>query len=233
DVGRHLDAGAVVRGRIGVLLFGEGAASAAERLLRLRLGRDDLEDAAGEAVGAVPELVDLLVERGDDLRVGHGAPAPLELLDSGLGLAGQRPRERELLDRRIAVPADGDHAAPERHGEPELVIAKAVVRRLTQKIGEVAGVSNRCNGAHPHYNGEPLPPCHGTSLTHRSSGKIVAPLRTIILERNRLVARRIARIWGATGLSPVCIEDPKDLAEALPQAELLVADVFDGDVVRA
>jgi hypothetical protein len=58
-------------------------------------------------------------------------------------------------------------------------------------------------------------------------------LRTIILERNRLVGRRIARIWGATGLDPVCVEDPNDLPAALPGAALLAADVFDGDAVRA
>ena len=58
-------------------------------------------------------------------------------------------------------------------------------------------------------------------------------MRTIILERNRLVARRIARIWGATGLDPVCVEDPQDLPAALPEAALLAADVFDADVVRA
>lgn len=58
-------------------------------------------------------------------------------------------------------------------------------------------------------------------------------MRTIILERNRLVARRIARIWSATGLDPVCVEDPDDLAAALPGAGLLAADIFDGEIVRA
>jgi hypothetical protein len=57
-------------------------------------------------------------------------------------------------------------------------------------------------------------------------------LRTIILERNRLVARRIARIWSATGLDPVCVEDPKDLPTVLPGARILAADAFDGDAVR-
>jgi hypothetical protein len=58
-------------------------------------------------------------------------------------------------------------------------------------------------------------------------------LRALILERNRLLGRRIARIWGSTGLDPVCLEDPKELPAALPGAALLAADLFDVDVVRA
>jgi hypothetical protein len=55
----------------------------------------------------------------------------------------------------------------------------------------------------------------------------------VILERNRLVGRRVARIWAATGLTPVCVEDPKDVPAALAGAGLLCADAFDGEVVRA
>ena len=57
-------------------------------------------------------------------------------------------------------------------------------------------------------------------------------MRAIILERNRLLGRRIARIWASTGLDPVCVEDPAELPAALPGAALLAADVFDADVIR-
>jgi hypothetical protein len=67
----------------------------------------------------------------------------------------------------------------------------------------------------------------------KESGKIRAPLRAIILERNRLLGRRIARIWASTGLDPVCVEDPAEVPAALPGAALLAADVFDVDLVRA
>jgi hypothetical protein len=58
-------------------------------------------------------------------------------------------------------------------------------------------------------------------------------LRAIVVERNRLVGRRIARIWTCAGLPAVCIEDPKDLAGVIAGATVLGADAFDGDVVRA
>jgi hypothetical protein len=62
-------------------------------------------------------------------------------------------------------------------------------------------------------------------------------LKAIVLERNKLVGRRIARIWTCSGLAAVCIEDPKDLEAVLGGAArgaaLLGADAFDADVVRA
>lgn len=71
-------------------------------------------------------------------------------------------------------------------------------------------------------------------MYHNSnSGKIGAALRAIVIERNKLVGRRIARIWTCAGLPAMCIEDPKDLAAALPGAVFIGADAFDGEVVRA
>jgi hypothetical protein len=58
-------------------------------------------------------------------------------------------------------------------------------------------------------------------------------LRAIVLERNKLVGRRIARIWTAAGLPTQCCEDPAALPAALPGVGFLVADAFDGDTVRA
>ncbi len=70
-------------------------------------------------------------------------------------------------------------------------------------------------------------------MYHRSnSGKIDAPLRAIVLERNKLVGRRIARIFSAAGLPTGCVEDPQELPAALPGATFLAADAFDAEVVR-
>jgi hypothetical protein len=60
-----------------------------------------------------------------------------------------------------------------------------------------------------------------------------APLGAIVLERNKLVGRRIARIFTCAGLPAVVIEDAKDLAPHLPAASFIAADAFDGDAVRA
>jgi hypothetical protein len=57
-------------------------------------------------------------------------------------------------------------------------------------------------------------------------------LKAIVLERNKLVGRRIARIWACAGYATVIVEDSKDLPAALPGATLLGADAFDADVVR-
>jgi hypothetical protein len=58
-------------------------------------------------------------------------------------------------------------------------------------------------------------------------------LAAIVLERNKLVGRRIARIFSCAGLPASCVEDPNELGPHLDGATLLGADAFDGDVVRA
>ena len=55
-------------------------------------------------------------------------------------------------------------------------------------------------------------------------------MRIVILERNRLVSRRIARFFTAAGLDAVCVEAPADLAPHLETADVLAADTFDGDL---
>jgi hypothetical protein len=58
-------------------------------------------------------------------------------------------------------------------------------------------------------------------------------LGAIVLERSKIVGRRIARIFTCAGLPAVCVEDAKDLGPHLRGASLLAADAFDGDAVRA
>jgi hypothetical protein len=58
-------------------------------------------------------------------------------------------------------------------------------------------------------------------------------MKAIVLERNKLVNRRIARLWTCAGLDVTVIEDPAELAKHIPDAQLLGADVFDGEQVRS
>ncbi|HVV83751.1 MAG TPA: hypothetical protein VHE35_11835 [Kofleriaceae bacterium] len=67
-------------------------------------------------------------------------------------------------------------------------------------------------------------------------------MRAVVLERNRVVGRRIARHVAAVGGSALVIEDPAQLAATVASAAsgapgadatLVCADVFDGDVVAA
>jgi hypothetical protein len=58
-------------------------------------------------------------------------------------------------------------------------------------------------------------------------------MRVVILERNRMVNRRIARYFTAAGMEAICVEDPADLATHVDTADLLAADTFDGDLVVA
>ncbi|HEU4729299.1 MAG TPA: ATP-binding protein [Kofleriaceae bacterium] len=56
-------------------------------------------------------------------------------------------------------------------------------------------------------------------------------MQVVILERNKLVARKVARLFTATGAAATAIEDPAALPAALSAADLVCADTFDGDVV--
>jgi hypothetical protein len=56
-------------------------------------------------------------------------------------------------------------------------------------------------------------------------------MRAVVLERNKVVSRRLQRYFLAAGLEPVFVEDPRDVAAQLPGAQLVAADAFDGDVV--
>ena len=56
-------------------------------------------------------------------------------------------------------------------------------------------------------------------------------MQVVILERNKLVGRKVARLFLATGASAVTIEDPAELPAVLAGADVLCADTFDGDLV--
>jgi hypothetical protein len=56
-------------------------------------------------------------------------------------------------------------------------------------------------------------------------------LHAVILERNKLVGRRVARLFRSIGATATTVEDPKEVAAALEQADVLCADTFDGDFV--
>lgn len=58
-------------------------------------------------------------------------------------------------------------------------------------------------------------------------------MQVVVLERNRQVARRVARQLLVLGAEVIIIEEPAALAAALPTASLLCADAFDGDAVLA
>jgi hypothetical protein len=56
-------------------------------------------------------------------------------------------------------------------------------------------------------------------------------MQVVILERNKLVGRKVARLFMATGASATTVEEPADVAALLTGADLLCADSFDGDLV--
>jgi hypothetical protein len=56
-------------------------------------------------------------------------------------------------------------------------------------------------------------------------------MHVVILERNKLVGRKVARLFVATGASVVTVEDPAALAEAAIDADVVCGDAFDGDVI--
>ncbi len=56
-------------------------------------------------------------------------------------------------------------------------------------------------------------------------------IHAVILERNKLVGRKVARLFLSVGASAVVVEEPKLVAPLLGQADVLCADAFDGDFV--
>ena len=56
-------------------------------------------------------------------------------------------------------------------------------------------------------------------------------MHVVILERNKLVGRKVARLFMAAGTSAVTIEEPAALAAALDGVDVVCADSFDGDLV--
>jgi hypothetical protein len=56
-------------------------------------------------------------------------------------------------------------------------------------------------------------------------------MHVVILERNKLVGRKVARLFMAAGASAQTIEEPGQLAAAVGAADVVCADTFDGDAV--
>lgn len=56
-------------------------------------------------------------------------------------------------------------------------------------------------------------------------------MRTLVLERNKMVNRRIARLWGCAGFEVIVVEDPAEVPKHLEGVSLFAADAFDGELV--
>lgn len=56
-------------------------------------------------------------------------------------------------------------------------------------------------------------------------------MQVVILERNKLVGRKVARLFMAVGASTAVVEEPGQVVAALDGTEILCADTFDGDLV--
>ena len=56
-------------------------------------------------------------------------------------------------------------------------------------------------------------------------------MRALVLERNKMVNRRLVRYFISAGFEAIPVEDPKDVPEQLEGVGLIAADAFDGDLV--
>lgn len=56
-------------------------------------------------------------------------------------------------------------------------------------------------------------------------------LHVVILERNKQVGRKVARLFLSVGATGVVVEEPKHVAPVIEDADVLCADAFDGDFV--
>ena len=55
--------------------------------------------------------------------------------------------------------------------------------------------------------------------------------RAVVLERNKLVSRRLCRFMTCAGFEPIAVDDPSEVGAHLPGAYLLGADAFDIELV--
>lgn len=69
--------------------------------------------------------------------------------------------------------------------------------------------------------------CEGGRGFARSSD-----MRAIVLERNKLVGRRLVRYFASAGFEAVVCDEPAAVVAGAADAELICADAFDGDAVR-
>lgn len=56
-------------------------------------------------------------------------------------------------------------------------------------------------------------------------------MHAVILERNKLVGRKVARLFMSVGATATTVEEPSQIAQHLSSADLICADTFDADFV--
>ncbi|HEY0251469.1 MAG TPA: hypothetical protein VGC41_08070, partial [Kofleriaceae bacterium] len=56
-------------------------------------------------------------------------------------------------------------------------------------------------------------------------------MQVVILERNKLVGRKVARVFASVGALPTVVEDPSALAGVVDGAAVICGDVFDADTI--
>jgi hypothetical protein len=56
-------------------------------------------------------------------------------------------------------------------------------------------------------------------------------MHALILERNKLVGRKVARLFMSVGATATAVEDPSHVAQHLAGADVLCADTFDADFI--
>jgi hypothetical protein len=56
-------------------------------------------------------------------------------------------------------------------------------------------------------------------------------MHAVILERNKLVGRKVARLFASVGATAVTVEEPSQIAQHVAGADVLCADTFDADFV--
>ena len=56
-------------------------------------------------------------------------------------------------------------------------------------------------------------------------------MQVVILERNKLVGRKVARLFASVGATVTTIEDPSQAAPLLEEADVICSDTFDADFV--
>ena len=56
-------------------------------------------------------------------------------------------------------------------------------------------------------------------------------MHAVILERNKLVGRKVARLFASVGATAVTVEEPGQIAHHIAHADVLCADTFDADFI--
>ena len=57
-------------------------------------------------------------------------------------------------------------------------------------------------------------------------------MQIVILERNKLVGRKVARLFASVGATVTVVEDPSQIAPVIGDADVICSDTFDADFMR-